>query len=112
MPESDFSCVVTTLPDIDSAKAMARRMIESRMAACAKMIRLDSIYWWKEKIEESTEHAVIFTIRTADFDIVRMTILQSHPYDLPMVERYAINDGDPQYLDWIFQSTNVPDINR
>jgi periplasmic divalent cation tolerance protein len=108
MNELSFSSVTTTLPDIDSANAMARKLLESRLAACANIVRLNSMYWWEDKIEERGEYAVILKIRSSDFDSVRMAILQGHPYDLPMVIRHSIDDGNPQFLDWIYKSTNVP----
>jgi periplasmic divalent cation tolerance protein len=107
MPESNVCIVVTTVPDLESAKELARRITGSRLAACAKMIPTESMYWWKGKLEERSEYLVEFTVRAADFESVRMAIMQSHPYELPMVVKYALDDGSPTYFDWVLQSTNV-----
>ena len=58
IPPADTRCqlVLTTLPSRDAAQAIARTLVEERMAACVQIVDgLLSIYRWEGRIDESAE---------------------------------------------------------
>ncbi len=58
-----YISVSTTLPDKNSAKKMAKTLVEERLAACTNIFRIDSLYWWQEKMEEKKEYELVFKTR-------------------------------------------------
>ena len=98
--------VLTNVPDRESADALARALIESRLAACVNIGAVhDSLYHWRGEIEMARE--VPLTIKTcADlYPAVEAAIRARHPYELPEIVAVPIDHGYPQYLDWIAAET-------
>ena len=55
--------VLVTAPDLDTARALARAALGDHLAACANLIpKIESHYWWKDKIEHGTE--VLMLLKT------------------------------------------------
>ncbi len=49
--------IITNFPDEKQADALARRLVENRLAACVNiMAPCCSVYRWKEKIESDSEY--------------------------------------------------------
>ena len=48
--------VLTSLPDADSARRMARELVEARLAACVQVgAPVESLYHWRGRLETATE---------------------------------------------------------
>ena len=50
--------VVTTVASKKEARAMAQAPVEARLAACAQISRIESVYAWKDAIEHGKEYRV------------------------------------------------------
>lgn len=97
--------VYTTVPDLSSAKSLARAIVERRLAACANIIPgLQSIYWWEDKIEESEELAVIFKTVPHLFESMSEAIAKAHPYDCPCILQLNWDDVQKAYGTWLQQN--------
>src|SRR5262249_997262 len=86
--------VLTNLPDRDSADALARALIEARLAACVSIGAVhDSLYHWRGQIEMASE--LLLTIKTcADlYPAVEAAIRARHPYELPEIVTVPIDHG-------------------
>lgn len=103
--EGMYSTVLVTAPDLDASRKISRRVIEERLAACANIFPIHSIYRWKGEAVEEEEHAILLKIRSEDFEALRNAVLEIHPYEVPCVVRYEISEGHQPYLDWIGEST-------
>ena len=94
--------VLTTLPDADSARQLARSLVEDRLAACVTIgAPVESMYHWRGAIETAAEVPVTVKTRAALFDQVAAAIRSRHPYELPEILAVPIIDGSPAYLAWI-----------
>ncbi|HEX6587643.1 MAG TPA: divalent-cation tolerance protein CutA [Longimicrobiales bacterium] len=94
--------VLVTTPDVDTARTIARALVEERLAACGNVVTgLTSIYRWQGSIEEAGEALLI--LKTSDERLARMSerIVELHPYDVPEVLALTIDAGHQPYLDWI-----------
>ena len=61
MPENLL--VITTLPDLDSAEALAATLVEAGLAACVNIgAAVTSVYRWHGRLERGRE--VMLTIKT------------------------------------------------
>jgi periplasmic divalent cation tolerance protein len=97
--------VLTTTASEEEARKIARNLVERRLAACVNIIlQVSSIYRWQEKIEEAREWLLVIKTTAAAFAQVRDTITELHSYDLPECICLTIEDGSPNYLQWIAES--------
>lgn len=98
--------IYCTVPDKDTASAIAKKLVESRLAACVSFgSPVQSIYRWKGVVEEATE--LVMTIKTVQENYARIEelILSLHPYDLPEIVMARIDSGLKPYLEWIEAET-------
>jgi periplasmic divalent cation tolerance protein len=104
--------VLTQMPDRDSARALARALVELRLAACVTVGAAgESLYHWHGEIETANEVPVVVKTRSEAYSAVERAIRDRHPYDLPEIVAIPITDGLPAYLDWIDRETQ-PDGSR
>jgi periplasmic divalent cation tolerance protein len=98
--------VLTTLPDRAAAEALARSLVEARLAACVNIgAPVDSLYHWRDRIETASEIPVTIKTDKRLFSAVQQAIRGAHPYELPEVIAVPIVDGYRPYLDWIAAET-------
>ena len=100
-----LAILVSTYPDMDIAKAQARHIIDSKLAACANMTQTSSVYRWKGKVCQGDEVLVIFKTSNNRVAQLHDAILKGHPYDVPeILEIDAKSSG--VYMDWITESVS------
>jgi periplasmic divalent cation tolerance protein len=98
--------VLTNLPDRETAQALARALVEGRLAACVNIgAAVDSMYHWQGQIETEMEIPVAIKTRAVLYSKVEAEIRRIHPYELPEVIAVPIADGFAPYLDWIRAET-------
>ena len=103
--------VLTQMPDRASAEALARALIEARLAACVSIgAAVSSLYHWRGQIETAEEVPVIIKTRAALYSRVEAAIREGHPYEVPEILAVPVTAGLPAYLDWIDQETGSDDI--
>jgi len=95
-----------TMPDVERATALARTLVDEALAACVNVVPgVRSIYRWEDKIQEDDEVLCLIKTRPAIFDRVRERILELHPYEVPEILAFAVDEGSPAYLDWLRDAT-------
>ena len=100
--------VLTQMPDHASAHALARSLVESRLAACVSVgAPVDSLYHWDGQIETAREVPVTIKTQRERYAAVEAAILAGHPYELPEILAVPILHGLERYLDWIRAETGV-----
>ncbi|RMD70190.1 MAG: divalent-cation tolerance protein CutA [Gammaproteobacteria bacterium] len=102
-----FLLVFNTCPDEDTARRIARTLVEQRLAACVNILPgLSSIYAWKGDIEEGEECLLLIKTREEAYGALEKTLQSLHPYELPEIVAVPIAKGLPPYLQWIQESTS------
>ncbi len=107
---ADVACAIvnTTLPDEAAARKMAGRIVTSRLAACAQIMPIHSVYRWKGRIESAPELLVVCKTRAALAERLVRFIRRHHPYEVPEILVQPLRDGLPEYLAWIDTETRRP----
>lgn len=100
--------VVTTFPDAPQARAFARRVVESRLAACVQVIPVHSVFRWKNKVETVSEFRLEAKTTATQAPHLMSFIRHHHPYELPEIIRFKLPDGSPEYLHWISVESGDP----
>ena len=104
MPEQYL--VITSWPDLDGARQQARIWCEKKLAASVNILpKMDSIYHWKGELRAGTEHKIFIKTSAGRLEPLRREIRSAHPYAVAEILYFEIDSGDPEYLDWITQST-------
>ena len=99
---TDKIIVLTTCSSEAEASEIALYLVEQRLAACVNILpRAQSIYRWKEKIEESTECLMVIKSRRDLFTSLRHQIQKLHSYEVPEVIAVPVVDGSETYLGWL-----------
>jgi periplasmic divalent cation tolerance protein len=106
MSKTRFVTVTTTLAKPSQANRLARKIVDSRLAACAQLWPLHSIYRWQGKTESASETALVCKTRARLAPVLVEFIRSLHPYEVPEVVVTPILDGLPAYLAWIEQETS------
>jgi periplasmic divalent cation tolerance protein len=102
---SDKRIVLSTAGTQEEAQKIAHALVERRLAACVNIVGpIQSVYRWKGAVESAPEHLLIIKTTAAAFPSVRRAIRELHSYELPECVMLAIEDGSPEYLEWIAES--------
>jgi periplasmic divalent cation tolerance protein len=110
MAVSKNACIVVfvTAPDEQNAAAIGRALVEEHLAACANLLGpIRSIYRWEGAVEDAPEHLIVIKTRASLFAQLQARVRQLHPYQVPEIVALRIQDGLPQYLRWIGESTRT-----
>jgi periplasmic divalent cation tolerance protein len=97
----DYAVVLTTCGSREKAHAIARALVERRLAACVNMLPIDSIYTWQDQTEAAAEILLLIKIRRPDYAEVEQAIRALHDYATPEIVALPIEQGFAGYLDWI-----------
>ena len=101
MPD-EVLLVISTFPDVETARAIVRQLVTEKFAACGNIIpAVESIYRWQEKVEEGNETLVLFKTTAARYAAFQEKLKSLHPYDVPEIVCARIADGWPPYLAWV-----------
>ncbi|XP_055523675.1 protein CutA homolog [Wyeomyia smithii] len=102
------SIAYVTTPNEKSAKELARKIVEQKLAACVNIIPgLTSVYEWEGKINEDHETLLMVKTRTSRVDDLSKFVRENHPYSVAEVISVPIENGNPPYLEWL--SKTVPE---
>jgi periplasmic divalent cation tolerance protein len=102
---TDKRIVLSTAGSEDEARKLARHLVEQQLAACVNIVpRIESIYRWQGKVESSQEWLLLIKTSAEKFPAVRDAIRELHSYDLPECIALTIEDGSPDYLQWLADS--------
>ena len=108
MPDAAI-LVLTSLPDADAARTLARNLVAGRLAACVNIgMPFESMYHWKGQIETTREVPLAIKTRALLYSRVEAAVLAVHPYELPEVIAVPLTHGLAPYLDWIAAATVTP----
>ncbi len=98
--------VLVTCPDRASAEAIARALVEERLAACANIgAGAASIYRWKGAIEQADEIPLMLKTRAGLFARLAERVKALHSYEVPCIVAMELADVEPAYAAWLQQET-------
>ena len=103
-----FSSVYVTAPDKDEAVAIGKALVTDRLAACANVFDgVRSLYRWEGEIQDDQEAVLILKTRAELVDAVTNRVKELHSYDVPCIVSWPIQDGNSEYLNWLYAETEA-----
>ncbi|MDX1911773.1 MAG: divalent-cation tolerance protein CutA [Saprospiraceae bacterium] len=91
-------------PDESTARRIAGQVVERRLAACANLFPMQSLYWWEEALQHDNEWVALLKTPPALEQRLEQALLELHPYETPCLLRYEVR-ANPAYEDWIVAET-------
>ena len=97
--------IISTFPDKKTITKIANQLVKRKIVACVNIIKISSIYSWKENIENQAEYMGLFKTTKKNLRLLKKELQKLHPYDVPeIIEVNPISINKP-YLKWLVDST-------
>ncbi|MEM5778381.1 MAG: divalent-cation tolerance protein CutA [Candidatus Aenigmatarchaeota archaeon] len=95
-----FAFVYVTCSNKKEANKIALHLLDKKLIACANIFPIESLYWWKEKIEKAKEFILIVKTSNKKFKKVENEIKKIHSYSIPCIIRFDAK-ANKKYEKWI-----------
>lgn len=106
--KKDIIIVLVATSGLDEAKKIAQAVLTAREAACVTIVpTVHSMYWWEGKIAQEEEAMVIMKTTANHYRAIEKTIKELHSYKVPEIVALSVNDGLPQYLEWVAREVSI-----
>jgi periplasmic divalent cation tolerance protein len=94
--------VLTTTPNTEEADALARKIVEARLAACVQVLPpMKSFYFWENEIQADSEHLLLIKTLPEKFDELKDFIQTNHTYGVPEIVALPAEKVSESYLGWM-----------
>jgi periplasmic divalent cation tolerance protein len=106
MPE--YLLVSTTAGNRDSATALLRSAVRTRLAASGQVFGPAlSAFWHQGEFGEGEEWQVFFKTTAERYPELKAHLIETHPWQNPEVTAIEIRDGSGPYLEWVSRVTSA-----
>ncbi|MBA3486877.1 MAG: divalent-cation tolerance protein CutA [Lysobacter sp.] len=93
-------------PDEASAAAIAKALVQERLAACVNRLpAVRSTYRWQGRVEEAEEVLLLIKTTKDRLDDLIGRVQALHPYELPELIAVEAEGGLAPYLTWVDEQT-------
>lgn len=100
-----FLTVMTTTPSKELAQNISRQIVTKRLAACCQITPIQSIYSWKNQVEEEEEWIIQMKTISDHIAAIETLILAMHPYEVPEIMAQPIIWMNEEYKQWLLSQT-------
>lgn len=102
MNETKGLVVFITVSGEEEGRNIARLLVGERKAACVNVLPgVDSVFWWKAKLDSEQESLLIVKTKAALFPEVVDLVKSAHSYEVPEIIALPIVAGNEDYLEWL-----------
>ena len=92
--------ILTSCADEAAAKALAKKLVKAKFAACVSVFKANSVYFWNSEIKDEKERVLL--IKTAvKFKKIAKFIVRHHDYELPEIVAFKADKASKKYKKWI-----------
>jgi len=98
--------IISTYPNKKSILKISNELVKTKIIACVNILKIDSVYSWNGKIQNSGEYIAIFKTVKKNKTKLKKKITETHPYDVPEIVEIDVTSINKSYLNWLIESTN------
>jgi periplasmic divalent cation tolerance protein len=102
-----FRWVYMTCQNEAEARQLARRALGKKLAACANIFPVSSLFWWNGAIRSSKETAVILKTRASLVRALITELEKAHSYDVPCIDSIPILAMNRSCAAWLASQTRA-----
>ena len=95
----DLVLVLTSEVDSTVAEALAKELLNRRLAACISLREIKSHFWWEGKLQEDNEIQLLIKTTQGQLENLLDAINQLHTYQTPELLYWNVSASDP-YRQW------------
>jgi periplasmic divalent cation tolerance protein len=100
--------VLITAGSAEEATAIARALVEERLAACTNVVPgIRSIYRWEGAVHDDPEVLLVVKTRANRFEALARRVEELHSYDVPEVIALPLMAGATRYLAWLDEAVDT-----
>jgi periplasmic divalent cation tolerance protein len=93
--------VITTVSSEEDARRIASNLVEQRLVACAQISPVESIYRWKDGLQQETEWRLVLKTTDAAYNELEAELVKVHPYELPAIYSVPVTHTLDVYDHWV-----------
>ncbi|MEV7177571.1 divalent-cation tolerance protein CutA [Kitasatospora sp. NPDC093679] len=108
MTTRDVLVVTTTHDAQEKARALAELVVRERLAACAQVYPIGSVYRWEGEVRSEPEWRIDFKTTAGVVDRLTAFLREHHGYETPEVVAVPVVAGSEAYLAWVAAETAGP----
>ncbi|MCU7821385.1 divalent-cation tolerance protein CutA [Kitasatospora sp. DSM 101779] len=108
MTNRDVLVVTTTHDAEEKARALAGLVVRERLAACAQVYPIGSVYWWEGEVRSASEWRIDFKTTAGLAERLTAFLHEHHGYETPEVVAVPVVAGSDAYLAWVVAETAAP----
>lgn len=103
---TDAIVILITAGSTDEAAAIARTLVDERLAACVNILPgVRSFFFWEGTTQDAPETLMICKSRSTLLEAVIARVRSLHSYTVPEIIALPIAGGLPDYFAWLDSST-------
>ena len=87
------------------ADKIINNLLEKKLVAGSQIERINSKYWWDNKVEECYEYKLEFRTKKSLFDKIETEIKKIHDYEVCEISCTEILKANDEFLKWIDENT-------
>ena len=97
--------VYITCKNKSEAKKIGKILLREKLAACVNIFdKMESMYWWKGKIQSDSETVLIAKTEKKLFPALSREVKAIHSYNVPCILRMEVKDGNQEYINWLLKN--------
>ena len=102
----DQPVIVLTTVGVDAdAAALARVLVEERLAACVNVLPpMISVYRWRGGVDTEGERQLVIKTTANRVAALETRLREVHPYEIPEFLVIGVSGGLAAYLEWLGES--------
>jgi periplasmic divalent cation tolerance protein len=94
--------VLITTSSEEEAREIAELLVNEKKAACVNIVpRVDSLFWWKDKLDSARESLLLAKTKASLFPEIISLVKEIHSYEVPEIIALPIIAGSEDYLKWL-----------
>lgn len=99
---------MTTVGSAAQARELAQAAVQARLAACAQISAIESVYRWQGEVLQEAEWRVLFKTTARAWPALQAALAQWHPYELPAIAGWPLDAVLPAFAQWVQEETAPP----
>lgn len=101
----NYCIIKTTFSSKKEAEFLAKLLIERKLAGCSQISKVESFYYFDDKIEQEDEYLLAIKTKKKNYQKIEKLILENHSYNCPQILAIPIEMASENYLKWIDKVT-------
>lgn len=99
--------VLTTTDSLDEARAIATALVDRKLAACAQISSIESIYTWQGATQKAQEYRLLAKTASGRYADVEAAIRELHSYELPAIYALDMARSYGPFAEWVIENSTA-----